>query len=358
MSTPSSADSWLATWSRRALSIPLLVLCFLLISLLFPVALIVAAFVDLLQRHSWTWCRCVCFLALFLWCEVLGVTAAAFLWLVSGVWAGTSRHRFLDWNFRLQCWWGRTLALGGAILFDVDFAVEGDEPNPERPILVFIRHASSADTILALLLFSVPYGIRLRYVLKRPLLLDPCLDIVGNRLPNAFVHRSGQSREDIAAIGRLMEGLSGGEGVLIYPEGTRFSPAKLEAARRRLESSDSDPELLRSASALRFVLPPRLGGPLELLRRNDDNALDGRGADVMFVAHAGFESVTSLADLRHVVGRTVRIRIWRVAYEDLPRSTEQRARWLFEHWRRIDETVDRHQPPADLNRVAASLRIT
>ena len=39
--------------------------------------------------------------------------------------------------------------------------------------------------------YAIPHQVRLRYVLKRELLLDPCLDIVGNRLPNCFVARSG-----------------------------------------------------------------------------------------------------------------------------------------------------------------------
>ena len=33
------------------------------------------------------------------------------------------------------------------------------------------------------------YHLRLRYVLKRELLWDPCLDIVGQRVPNIFVDR-------------------------------------------------------------------------------------------------------------------------------------------------------------------------
>jgi 1-acyl-sn-glycerol-3-phosphate acyltransferase len=57
------------------------------------------------------------------------------------------------------------------------------------------------------------------------------LDIVGNRLANCFVRRnSGDSDREIAAVQRLMEDLGPNDGVLIYPEGTRFTEAK----RRRI----------------------------------------------------------------------------------------------------------------------------
>jgi hypothetical protein len=54
-----------------------------------------------------------------------------------------------------------------------------------------LRHASIGDTLLASALVGRPHGIFwLRYVLKRELLWDPCLDVVGNRLPHVFVDRA------------------------------------------------------------------------------------------------------------------------------------------------------------------------
>jgi hypothetical protein len=58
------------------------------------------------------------------------------------------------------------------------------------PVIVFLRYASVADTLLPAVFLANPNGLKLRYVLKHELLLDPCLDIVGNRLPNSFVQRS------------------------------------------------------------------------------------------------------------------------------------------------------------------------
>ena len=62
-----------------------------------------------------------------------------------------------------------------------------------------------AVVLLAAALLSRPHGVRLRYVLKRELLWDPCLDIVGHRLPNAFVRRgSRDTAGDVAAVRGLM----------------------------------------------------------------------------------------------------------------------------------------------------------
>ena len=74
-------------------------------------------------------------------------------------------------------------------------ALEGQEEAQSGPFLLLVRHTSLADTVLAATFLSHPNGIGLRYILKKELLWDPCLDIVGRRLPNHFVDRSGRNTE-------------------------------------------------------------------------------------------------------------------------------------------------------------------
>jgi 1-acyl-sn-glycerol-3-phosphate acyltransferase len=96
-------------------------------------------------------------------------------------------------------------------------------------VIVLMRHASLADSLLPAVLLGTR-GLRLRYVLKRELLWDPCLDVVGQRLPNAFIRRgSGESDAEIDAIRALGRDLGDDEGVLIYPEGA--SPPQTNGAR-------------------------------------------------------------------------------------------------------------------------------
>ena len=125
--------------------------------------------------------RCVLFAVYYLACELVGLAVAGYLWITGGPWTGRDQQLYADRNFALQCWWARRLGLGSFRIFGIRLHVEGERPTGERPVLVFIRHASMADTMLPALLISGERGIRLRYVLKRELLWDPCLDVVGHR---------------------------------------------------------------------------------------------------------------------------------------------------------------------------------
>ncbi len=127
------------------------------------------------------------------------------------------------------------------------------------------------------------------------------------------------------------------EGVLIYPEGTRFSQKKLVRALAALEKRS--PDLHARASGFRHVLPPRLGGPLAML--------DAAETDVVFMAHHGLGGFARIADIwaGAMVGRRISVEYWRVARTDIPESRSDRVAWLYEWWKRIDDWVeDKEQP--------------
>lgn len=321
-------------WARRAITLPLLVVVTAVWLALLPVTLALAGIADVVRGGPWPLVRCVAFLAIYLCCEVAGVTAAAVLWLVSGAWTGTPRARYLARNVALQAWWANALYRGIERVFGVRTVIEGEDAIEPGPILVFIRHVSQADTLLPVVLITRRHGIALRFVLKQELLWDPCLDIVGRRLPNAFVRRgSGESEREIAAVRRLTEDLGPRDGVLIYPEGTRFTPEKRLRVLDKL-ATRATPALVAAAARLRHVLPPHVGGPLGLLAAN-------RGADVLFCAHTGFEPAGSPADLigGALVGATIRVRFWRVHAAHIPVEEDARVQWLYEYWNCIDDWI-------------------
>lgn len=318
------SDSSLASaWRRRAVTLPAVLGGLALTIVALPVAVGVAALVDAARRTRWAATRSVLFLAWYLACETVGLLACFGLWVCGlarpGSARGVAAHYALEW------WWARRLMAGATRLFGLRLEVEGADVLPKGPLLVFMRHASVGDTLLPAVLLSSRHGLRLRYVMKRELLWDPCLDIVGNRLPNLFVDRASRdSAREARAVGALAEGLGEGEGVLIYPEGTRFTPAR----RARMLA---DPALAARAERLEWVLPPRTGGPIALLERSP-------GTDVVFCAHAGFEGTATFGDLWSgaLVGARVRIRFWRVAAGEIPMEKEARIAWLFAWWERID----------------------
>ena len=210
--------------------------------------------------------------------------------------------------------------------------VEGLEVAKGGPLLLFVRHSSTADTVLAATLVANPHRLLLKYVLKRELLWDPCLDIVGRRLPNAFIDRNAPKREgELSAILELAKNLDEHLAVLIYPEGTRFSEAKQKRFVEALKEKGQD-KLAAIAGGYRMVLPPRLAGPLGLI----DAA---PGVDLVLLEHSGFEGAATFRRFWNgaLVGRTIRVRLRRIPAQSIPK--EGRDQWLFERWAEMDQWI-------------------
>ena len=134
-----------------------------------------------------------------------------------------------------------------------------------------------------------------------------------------------------------MKDLGSQDGVIVYPEGTRFSAAKRTLIIEQLERK-GEAYLCDKARMLNHVLPPRRGGPLNLLDRNNS-------ADVVFCAHFGFDGVVDMRDLLKgsLVDRTVKVRFWRVPFEAIPKTRAERQEWLFDNWMRVDEWTGRQK---------------
>jgi len=343
-------NAWWITWSRRLLVIVTYAAAFSTLTTFFGPLAVASAIYDRVRGQSWTVTRTLVFFLWYLGCELIGVVASLAIWLAA--WVGGGRERFVDRNFALQHWWARMLGRGGFRILDIRLdARESDYRFGETPLLVFVRHASTADTILAALLISVPHGTRLRYVLKRELLWDPCLDIVGNRLPNVFVLRdSGNTEREVASIAALARDLGPRDGVLIYPEGTRFSPAKKERIVAKLREQGRE-EAALEAESLRHVLRPRSGGALALLE-------SAPHADVAFLAHTGFEGSASFDRFVNggLIGKTVRAQLRVVRAADVPKGADSRRSWLMEQWRWVDRFIEEHQDAPEGAPPASSMR--
>ncbi|NNL66422.1 MAG: lysophospholipid acyltransferase family protein [Myxococcales bacterium] len=328
-------DPFATRLARRAITVPAYALLFVAFTALLPLLLALAAIVDLVRGGPWVFVRCVLFFEWYLLCEVAGVLVAGAIFLTT-----RDRETEITRFFRLQCGWLAALLAGGVRCFSLHIEVEGQDEIPDAasgPLLVFMRHASTADVVLPNVFVSRPTGIVLRYVLKRELLWDPCLDIAGHRLVNCFVRRgSGNAEREIAAVRSLTEDLGAGQGILIYPEGTRFTPEKQQRALTRIRATGHTERIAR-AERFSHVLPPRLGGPTALLDRCPE-------ADVLFCSHVGFDGARSMNDFLNgaLVGARIRMRFWRVRHQDVPSEPEAREAWLFDHWLRVDAFVAEH----------------
>ncbi len=326
--------------TRRLVSISLVSALWIAWLTLTPLWLPLFGAIDLVRRRGAIASRCGCMLAAYLTCEVVGLLLAGGLWLgrVAGL---IGDEAWQDVHFRLEAAWGSALFRSMVAIFGLRIQVEGTEEARlgEGPFLLLLRHSSIADTLLASALVSRTNGTRLRYVLKKELLVDPCLDIVGHRLPNVFVDRgSDDSQYEIRRIEEIANELGPVDGVLIYPEGTRHTDAKRARLERRFEAKGDQAmsDYLRRLSG--HVLPPRAGGTLGLLAAAPT-------ADVVFCRHTGFEGVANLSDVWNgaLLGREIKVRFDRVPRLEIPKEPDLQRRWLFDEWLRTGSWIDAHR---------------
>jgi 1-acyl-sn-glycerol-3-phosphate acyltransferase len=324
---------------RRFITIPGYVVGWFLWLVAAPIWLPLTAAVDAARRSNGVALRSAGLITVYLTCEVAGIAASGGLW----VWNLIHRiepERWTDIHFRLESWWGTTLFRAVVKIFRLRLEVEDAADLGRGPYILMLRHSSTADTLIASALVSGRYGLRLRYVLKRENRWDPCLDIVGGRVPNVFVDRfSADSAEEVRRIQELARDLGPRDGVLIYPEGTRFSNEKRTRVLDRLKRNGNT-EMVEYARALAFVLPPRIGGTLGLLEAAPD-------ADVVVCAHTGFEGTASFGDIWRgaLMNRVIKIQFRRITRSEIPTDRSAQRAWLLEEWQRVGAFVESHQPP-------------
>jgi len=323
---------------RRLVTISALSLAWSLLVATFPLGLATTFGIGLVRRRRFVESRMFVFVLVYTTLELVGLARAFAIGLSS---AGPERSaRYVA----LQAWWASALFGVARALLDLRLRVEGDDAVAHGPLILALRHASLADSLLPAVLVTRPHGIALRYVLKKELLVDPCLDVVGHRLPNHFVDRARPTEADLRAIAALATDLGPFDGTILYPEGTRFTPSKQARALAELAARGS--AQLESAQALRHTLPPRTGGLFAMI----DAAPE---VDVVFGSHVGFEGFATFADLLsgEMVGRELRVVFWRVPAAEIPRERSEREAWLARQWRRVDEVVAgtssvEHEPSA------------
>ena len=324
---------------RRARGISLEIVAFVLTTVLLPELLLIAAVVDLafwLQRRKpWVGVRLVAFLWWFLAGEIRALLVLVWIWLRAGgpFGVGSEIRQFGVYNLRMG--WARGHLAGMRVLFGLRFDVEDLDVVAPGPVVIFIRHASIVDNLLPDSLVAHTHGIGLRYVVKRELQSIPVIDVGGRWIPTNFVRRaSGDTAGEVTRLRLLAKDMSPGEGLLVYPEGTRATPAKLARAKEKI--AESQPEISPLANRLEHLLPPRLGGPLALLEETPD-------IDIVFCAHVGFDGFRSFGEIwrGELVGTTIGVRFWRYPRDEVPDDRDERIRWLYGHWQELDDWIGR-----------------
>ncbi len=323
---------------RRVRGITLEIIAFVLVTVLLPVLLVGAALVDLVlwlkRRKPWVAVRLTAFGWWFLFGEMRALVAILGIWIVTGASFGVGSKRRRVLLYRLRVHWCTSHLSGIRVLFGLRFEIEGLDQAAPGPVIVMLRHASIIDNMVPDTIVSRTHGIGLRYVIKRELQMIPTIDIGGRWVPTNFVRRgSGDTEGEVSRLLQLTEDLVEGEGILIYPEGTRFTPAKLKRAQEIVR--ERQPEVGPLADRLKHLLPPRLGGPLALI----DNAPD---VDVVFCGHVGFDGFQYVSDVwaGELVGSVIGVKFWRVPAAEIPDDEAGRTEWLYRNWQDMDDWID------------------
>ena len=304
------------------------------LTLLMPLAVPVLLAVDLVRRDRFPLSRGILMLWIFAIYEFAGILAAAALWLGRAI-VRPRPAEYAAWTGRFMARWGGGLFQWIALLYSLDVRITGEEAvRAPGPVVFLMRHSGIVDTLVPPGVVSLRNGRPLRYIVKDELLWDPCLDILGTRFPNVFVRRDGKDTAgQVAAIRRLVGELADDEGVLLYPEGTRFTERKRARILEKLRGSDQ-PAALARAESLKRVLPPRRGGTLAVLQSAPQ-------ADVIIAGNVGFEWATSKRQFwsGKLIGRRIHIDFRRIPAGEVPRDEEPALAWLGSEWAKVDRWV-------------------
>lgn len=311
---------------RRARSVSaVMAMAVVLVVLAVPLAA-AAAVVDLVTgKFRLPRVRLLAFGICWAWLETAGVLRAAWLWV-------TGRGPDVDAHFALQRWWADRLMRSLRVTCGVEIEVEGVDALRPGGFVLLVRHASLADSLLTAWVLTEQAGLRPRVVLKPELQADPCLDIVGHRLPNCFVDREAtDSAPELAAIAAMGDGMGDDDVAIIFPEGTRASDAKRARALERI--GGSDPDRAQRLAGLQHLIPPRPAGSRALIS-------GAAGAEVVLAWHTGFDGLDTFGGILRALGRArtpVRICFERVG--SVPTAPDEFADWLDAAWLRMDHAV-------------------
>ncbi|MGH2858530.1 MAG: 1-acyl-sn-glycerol-3-phosphate acyltransferase [Solirubrobacteraceae bacterium] len=273
--------------------------------------------------------------------ELGTLIACGLLWVLAlgGLMIERPRIQALHWALVRSC--ARAAARRCRRLLSIDVTREDSGAavaalRSERPLLMLSRHAGPGDTVLLLDALMSEWDRRPSIVFKRALVIDPCIDLVAHRLPQAIVDAG-----DEAGAARRIEQLAGSlrpRGIIVlFPEGGNFSVERRRRAIRRLTRKGHRAAAAR-ARQMRHVVAPHPSGVRAALAGNPD-------LPVVFAAHTGLGLAAQPGELwrEPPLGRTLRTRMWLVTPQEVPSAEAELAEWLNDWWARIDRWIDAQQ---------------
>ena len=300
-----------SSWVRRPVTGLGVFLIAIVLTVTLPLWAVVTMAVDAVRgRWRFPISRLIGFATCWAWLETSGLVLALFLFF-------TGRGRSVPAHYALQTWWCRSLIQALGFTVGLQITVEGAEHVGPGPFVALGRHASLADSIMSSWVVASHVGLRPRFVLKKELKMDPCLDILGHRLPNYFV-----DRESSNVAGEL------------FPEGSRANNKKRVRALEKLR--ERSPQRAETLAGLKYLIPPKPAGAYALLSAVPE-------ANVLTMWHSGFDGLDTFSGILRHLGRAkakVHVHVEEISRASIP-SGEAFVTWLDAKWVEMDNAVRR-----------------
>ena len=327
---------------RRLVLAPLVIAIAAALAVLAPPLAVLSVAVNLVRRSHTSRMRAlrlVCFALVWFLGETAALTVFLCLWIVSGFGGRLDTEPYQSRHYGVMRWFLDLIYRAAERTCGLRVEVAGppgETGHDGHPLIVLSRHAGPGDSLLLVHHLLSRCGRRPRVVMKASMQLDPSLDVVANRLPNAFVQRRRAGiRPQVALVRRLAAGMDRRGALVIFPEGGNWTPVRWRRAVARLRRQGRD-DLAQRAAAMPNVLAPRGGGALAAIAACPS-------ADVIFVAHTGLDRLVSVRDVWQSLSAdmVIRARWWRVPADQVPRAADRDAQvgWLYDWWRRIDAWI-------------------
>ena len=318
-----------SSWVRRPVTGIGVFLIAIVLTVTLPLWVVVTMTVDAVRgRWRFPISRLIGFATCWAWLETSGLVLALFLFF-------TGRGRSVPAHYAIQTWWCRSLIQALGFTVGLQITVEGAEHVGPGPFVALGRHASLADSIMSSWVVASHVGLRPRFVLKKELKMDPCLDILGHRLPNYFVDRqSSNVAGELQGIEQMAAGLGVKDCAVIFPEGSRASNKKRVRALEKLR--ERSPQRAETLAGLKYLIPPKPAGAYALLSAVPE-------ANVLVMWHSGFDGLDTFSGILRHLGRAkakVHVHVEEISRAMIP-SGEAFVTWLDAKWVEMDNAVRR-----------------
>ncbi len=270
--------------------------------------------------------------------ELATLIACGALWLASCGGLLIATRPFQRMHYRLLRWFVHGFAVRWSALLQIH--VPEQDPTEatralesDRPLLFFSRHAGPGDTILLIDALLTQFDRFPSVVFKQSITIDPCIDLIGHRLPHAVLDTADPD-ECERQIETVAAELRSNGVLLLFPEGGNFTAERRHRALRKLWRTGRWREAAQ-AETMEHVLQPRPTGALAALRGNPR-------ADVVFGAHSGLGLAAFPREIWNAtpLRRTFSTHMWLSPVGEHPLEPDAQAAWLYDWWKRLDDWID------------------